>query len=193
MNSKTKREKMKCAPEIGRGDRMAKRVRVAASLVALSVAGIGCYQAATAKQAELPKESYERPPEHAFSSSDYVFKPNQMISFYDVPGEFGHAMEGGQYGFSSLSFIITETQPGGGPPLHVHEHEEAHVVLEGKVSYVIGNQRFTVEGPYVVKIPAGVPHTFVNAGTRPLRLIGVLPADHIVWKSLGPNPLVKKR
>lgn len=102
-------------------------------------------------------------------------------------------MEGAQYGFQSLSFIITETQPGGGPPLHVHECEEAHVLLEGKASYMIGDQRFTVKGPYVVKIPAGVPHTFVNAGAQPLRLIGVLPAGHIVWKALGPNPLVNKR
>jgi mannose-6-phosphate isomerase-like protein (cupin superfamily) len=162
-------------------------------LVALSVAGIGCRQAATAKQADLPKESYERQPAQPFSSSDYVFKPNQMVSFYDVPGEFGHAMEGAPYGFQSLSFIITETQPGGGPPLHVHECEEAHVLLEGKATYVLGDQKFTVEGPYVVKIPAGVPHTFVNAGNQPLRLIGVLPADRIRYKELGPNPLVKKR
>ena len=163
------------------------------ALIALSVAGTGCHHAATAKQVELPKESYERQPEQPFNSSDYVFKPNQMTSFYDVPGEFGHAMEGAQYGFQSLSFIITETQPGGGPPLHVHECEEAHVLLEGTATYVLGNQKFTVKGPYVVKIPAGVPHTFINAGNQPLRLIGVLPAGRIVWKELGPNPLTKKR
>ena len=114
--------------------RLAGGVAVAAALVALSVAGIGGRQAATAKEADLPKESYERQPEQPFSSSDYVFKPSQMISFYDVPGEFGHAMEGAPYGFESLSFIITETQPGGGPPLHVHESEEAHVLLEGKAT-----------------------------------------------------------
>jgi hypothetical protein len=114
--------------------RLAGGVAVAAALVALSVAGTGCREAATAKEPELPKESYQRQPEQSFSSSDYVFKPNQMISFYDVPGEFGHAMEGAPYGFESLSFIITETQPGGGPPLHVHESEEARVVLEGKAT-----------------------------------------------------------
>ena len=157
------------------------------------MAGIGCRQAAMAKQEELPKESYVRQAEQPFSSSEYVFKLNQMISFYDVPGEFGHAMEGAQYGFESLSFIITETQPGGGPPLHVHECEEAHVLLEGKATYMIGDQKFTVEGPYVVNIPAGVPHTFVNAGSQPLRLIGVLPASRIHYKELGPNPLAKKR
>ena len=166
---------------------------VAAALATLQVTTVGCSQAARAKQADLPKESYERKPEQAFSSSDLVFKPNQMISFYDVPGEFGHAMEGGEYGFRSLSFIITETQPGGGPPLHVHECEEAHVLVDGKASYVIGNRKFTVEAPYVVKIPANTPHTFVNAGTSPLRLIGVLPENHIMWKALGPNPLVKQQ
>jgi len=185
-------ETRKRATHMGQRDRIAKRVAVAATLVALSVAGIGCRQAAMAKQEELPKESYVRQAEQPFSPSDYVFKLNQMISFYDVPGEFGHAMEGAPYGFESLSFIITETQPGGGPPLHVHECEEAHVLLEGKATYMIGDQRFTVEGPYVVKIPAGVPHTFVNAGTQPLRLIGLFPTGHILYKELGPNPLVKK-
>lgn len=116
-----------------------------------------------------------------------------MISFYDVPGEFGDAREGAPYGFQSLSLIITETQPGGGPPLHIHESEEAHVLLEGKVSYVIGDQRFTVEGPYVAKVPAGVPHAFVNAGTKPLRVIATFPTSHIEFRELGPNPLVKKR
>ena len=142
---------------------------------------------------ELPKQSYERQPEQSFNFSDYVFKLNQMPSFYDVPGEFGHTMEGAQYGFGSLSFILTETQPGGGPPLHVHDTEEAHVLLEGAAIYVIGDQKFTVEGPYVVKIPAGVPHTFLNVGSQLFHLIGVFPAGRISYKELGPNPLVKKR
>jgi len=67
------------------------------------------------------------------------------------------------------------------------------VLLEGKATYVIGDQKFTVEGPYVVKIPARTPHTFVNAGRQPLRLVGILPASRIVWKEVGPNPLVKER
>ncbi len=101
--------------------------------------------------------------------------------------------EGAPYGFESLSFIITETQPGGGPPLHVHECEEAHVVLEGKATYLLGDQKFTIEGPYILKIPAGVPHTFVNAGTKPLRLIAAFPTNHIEFRELGPNLLVKER
>ena len=36
---------------------------------------------------------------------------------------------GEDYGFDRLSFVLTETQPNGGPPLHTHTVEEGHVVL----------------------------------------------------------------
>src|SRR4030095_13546763 len=69
----------------------------------------------------LPSESYVRPPAVAHSDSDYVIKLENMTSFYDMPGEAGYGMDGADYGFQSLSFIMTETHPGGGPPLHTHE------------------------------------------------------------------------
>lgn len=75
---------------------------------------------ATARR-PLPAQSYERSPEVPFDRSDYVVRLKQMKSFYDVPGEFGHLMDGEDYGFESLSFILTETHPNGGPPLHTHE------------------------------------------------------------------------
>jgi mannose-6-phosphate isomerase-like protein (cupin superfamily) len=140
--------------------------------------------------AALPTESYIREPEEQFSPTDEVFRFSQLTSFYDVPGEFGHILEGRQYGFESLSFIVTEAHPGGGPPLHTHTCEEAHIVLAGTMAYVLGDQRFTVAGPYVVKIPAGVPHTFLNLGDQPVRLIAVFPEKVLGWEELGPNPLL---
>ena len=100
-----------------------------------------------------PRESYSRPPDAPFTRSDYVIKINQMSSFYDKPGEFGYAIHGEEYGFDRLSFVLTETQPNGGPPLHTHTVEEAHVVLSGRVSYVIGDRRLTADGPYVARVP----------------------------------------
>ena len=79
----------------------------------------------------LPTKSYERTPEEPFNRSDYVVKLKQMTSFYDVPGEAGYFINGEDYGFDALSFILTETHPGGGPPLHTHDSEESHVVLHG--------------------------------------------------------------
>jgi mannose-6-phosphate isomerase-like protein (cupin superfamily) len=140
----------------------------------------------------LPAESYERPPEMAFDRSDYAVKLKQMSSFYDVPGEAGIFIDGEDYGFESLSFIMTETHPNGGPPLHTHESEEAHVVFRGSVEYIIGGRRFSVEGPYIVRVPAGVPHTFVNIGKESLNLTAVLPTKRLTYKVVGANPLVKK-
>ena len=115
-----------------------------------------------------------------------------MEAFYDVPGELGYIAEGQRYGFESLSFIITETQPGGGPPLHVHETEEAHVLLEGEVEYVIGERRFRATGSYLARVPPGVAHTFANRGKCPFNLLAVFPAQRLSYKEIGPNPLVQR-
>lgn len=140
----------------------------------------------------LPSASFEKPPEEQCDRSSYAISPRQMTSFYDVPGEYGYFFSGRSCGFESLSFIITETHPHGGPPLHTHKTEEAHVVLSGTMDYVVGNQRFTVKGPYVARVPAGVPHTFANGGTTPLNLVAVFPTPEIDWTPIGPNPLVEQ-
>ena len=145
-----------------------------------------------------PAKSYEKAPQRPPNPAEYAIKLDQMASFYDVPGEFGHVMLGKEHGFKQLSFIITETRPGGGPPLHTHDTEEAHIVLSGSASYLIEDpatkqrKRFTVRGPYIVRIPAGHPHTFINAGKQSLNLIGALPDSDVSYRELGPNPLIKR-
>jgi hypothetical protein len=41
-------------------------------------------------------------------------------------------------------------------------------------------------------VPAGVAHTFVNAGTTPLNVIAVFPTSELDWTPIGPNPLGEK-
>lgn len=141
---------------------------------------------------ELPAESYERPPEAAFEPGNLVIRLQQMTSFYDAPGEAGYLMSGREYGFDGLSFILTETHPNGGPPLHTHLVEEAHVVLSGTMHYVVGDQRFIAKAPFVARVPAGVPHTFINAGSTPLNIIAVFPSSQLDFTEVGPNPLVSE-
>lgn len=137
-----------------------------------------------------PAESYVHPPRVAPSPEGHVFVREQMVHFYDVPGEYGYVVEGRDHGFARLSIITTETHPGGGPPLHRHDEEEAHVIQQGNYRVLIGEQQFDVSGPAVVRIPAGVPHTFVNTGKEVLRVVGILPADTLSYEELGPNPLL---
>jgi mannose-6-phosphate isomerase-like protein (cupin superfamily) len=140
----------------------------------------------------LPKESFEKPPVEPLEPGSLVIKPANMTSFYDHPGEAGYFAMGEEYGFNSLAFVITETHPHGGPPLHTHSFEEAHVLLSGTIEYIVDGQRFTVTAPYIARVPAGAPHTFINAGSNPLNLIGVFPTNKPDYEPIGPNPLVSR-
>ncbi|MDD8018853.1 MAG: cupin domain-containing protein, partial [Bacteroidota bacterium] len=137
-------------------------------------------------QEKLPEKDFTHPPEKPHDPNAPYFNFNQLDHLYRVPGEFTYRLTGDQYGFDALSFIITETHPGGGPGLHVHDVEEAHVLIEGTAEYRIGDTTFTVQAPYVAKVPAGVPHTFINAGSKMFNLIAVFPSKHPTTKRIGP-------
>lgn len=140
-------------------------------------------------KARLPCQPFTDPPEKAHDPSMNVFAFDQLEHYYRVPGEFTYRLTGDQYGFETLSFIVTETHPGGGPGLHVHDTEEAHILLEGTAQYRIGDKTFTVNAPYIAKVPAGVPHTFINVGAEPFNLVAVFASKHPNTERIGPNPL----
>ena len=142
-------------------------------------------------QDKLPDKDFTHPPDKPHDPAALFYTFDQLDYYYRVPGEFTHRLTGDQYGFESLSFIITETHPGGGPGLHVHDTEEAHVLLEGTAQYQIGDKTFIVQAPYVAKVPAGVPHTFINAGSKTFNLIAVFASKHPSTKRIGPNPMIR--
>lgn len=72
----------------------------------------------------------------------------------------------------------------------MHDTEEAHVLLEGSAQYRIGDKTFKVQAPYVAKVPAGVPHTFINAGRKQFNLIAVFASKHPNTRRIGPNPMI---
>jgi len=41
--------------------------------------------------------------------------------------------------------------------MHTHAGEEAHVLLEGRILYALGDDIFSIAGPYIVNIPPMVP------------------------------------
>jgi quercetin dioxygenase-like cupin family protein len=81
-------------------------------------------------------------------------------------GEYVHVMEGYKNGYQNLVIGITETFPGGGPPMHTHKGEESHVLLEGTILYALGDTLFTITAPYVINIPPMVPHACNNIGEK---------------------------
>jgi quercetin dioxygenase-like cupin family protein len=68
--------------------------------------------------------------------------------------------------------------PGGGPPPHVHSREEeAFYVLEGEITFQIGDKRIVATAGMFANMPVGTPHSFKNERDKPAKmLISVAPA-----------------
>ena len=68
--------------------------------------------------------------------------------------------------------------PGGGPPLHVHSWEdEGFYVLEGEITFTIGDKRLVASAGMFANMPVGTPHSFKNESSKPAKmLISVAPA-----------------
>ncbi len=68
--------------------------------------------------------------------------------------------------------------PGGGPPPHVHSREEeGFYILEGEVTFHVGDQRIVATPGVFANMPVGTPHSFKNESGKLARmLISVAPA-----------------
>jgi quercetin dioxygenase-like cupin family protein len=82
-----------------------------------------------------------------------------------------------------VSLMLAELQPGEGPALHRHAYDEAFTIGEGHAAFTIDGTVIEADPGQVVLIPAGIPHSFMNAGTEVLRLtaIHVAPKVEIEW------------
>jgi quercetin dioxygenase-like cupin family protein len=112
---------------------------------------------------------------------DFALSKSDLDVINPGPGEFVHVMEGQRHGYDNLTIGITYTAPGGAPPMHTHKGEESHVLLKGqKILYALGDKIFVKEGPYIVNIPPGVPHSFQNLDDEVAELVVIFPTN--VWE-----------
>ncbi|HEX5368075.1 MAG TPA: cupin domain-containing protein [Dehalococcoidia bacterium] len=73
---------------------------------------------------------------------------------------------------SRLSVVEFVLNPGvGGPPLHIDSHDEVFYVLEGGLTFQLGEKVVESERGGVVCAPRGVPHTFENREATAARLL----------------------
>jgi quercetin dioxygenase-like cupin family protein len=62
--------------------------------------------------------------------------------------------------------------PGGGPPSHVHSREEeGFYVLEGEITFFVGDQRLVASAGMFPNMPVGTPHSFKNESGKPARML----------------------
>jgi len=91
-----------------------------------------------------------------------------------------HELEGYLHGGVPVCLIFFDGPPGSGPRLHRHPYAEVFVVLEGQATFTVGDETIEAKGGQIVIAPAGVPHTFVNTGTGPLRQLDIHTSDRFV-------------
>jgi quercetin dioxygenase-like cupin family protein len=88
----------------------------------------------------------------------------------------------------------------GGPPLHHHDFDEAFYVLEGELTFQLGDDVFTRGPGELAFAPRGAHHTFANLSGAPARqLLVCTPAgferyfDQMAAKQAGVDPPVSAR
>ena len=62
--------------------------------------------------------------------------------------------------------------PGGGPPPHVHHREEeGFFLLEGELTFHVGDRRTVAKAGAFANMPVGIEHAFKNEGETPARML----------------------
>ncbi len=74
---------------------------------------------------------------------------------------------GGRYSMFEATVL-----PGGGPPPHIHRREdETFYVLEGEITFQIGDERRVAKSGAFVHMPIGNLHAFKNETNQPAKML----------------------
>lgn len=69
----------------------------------------------------------------------------------------------------------TRVQPGGGPPPHIHHREdESFFVLDGEVTFTLGDRKVVAKAGSFIQGPRGIPHAFKNESGASARMLILL-------------------
>ena len=73
-----------------------------------------------------------------------------------------------------FTFGIIEIAPGRELESHVHtDEDDAFYILEGKMTFILGDQRVAAPPGTFVLVPPGVAHGFHNEHTLPVRMLNI--------------------
>ncbi len=115
----------------------------------------------------------------------YWVRGNEVEVREAAPGIKNQVLIDGRPGVESKHVALVKAcyAPGVSFAAHVHEVEEAFIVVEGQALSVINGQSCLLRAGDAALVPAGAPHTLSNASqTDDLVVIGAFAANKIVRK-----------
>jgi quercetin dioxygenase-like cupin family protein len=98
-------------------------------------------------------------------------QPDEGPTFSAVGDVYRILATGAQTGGA---YALTEARvlPGGGPPPHIHQREdEAFFVLDGEITFWLGDRRVVARAGSFIQGPRGVSHAFKNESSSPARML----------------------
>jgi mannose-6-phosphate isomerase-like protein (cupin superfamily) len=100
----------------------------------------------------------------------YLLRPGEGASVWSLGGRFTVkvAAEDSEDRFAFVEALAFETTE---PPLHIHHHEdEAWYVLDGKMTFYVGEEVLEATAGSFVYAPRGLAHSF-TVDTEPTRVL----------------------
>lgn len=88
---------------------------------------------------------------------------------------------GAGHGFTSIFLSEIRMAQAAAIPLHVHPIEEAFVVLEGNMTFRLGDETIEVGPNSTVRIPPGTPHGVRNDQAAPARAYTAAPWNNATF------------
>ncbi|WP_247237815.1 cupin domain-containing protein [Telluribacter sp. SYSU D00476] len=111
-----------------------------------------------------------------------------------IPGALFHFLAKGEDTGNRHALLKIDVQPGAEPPEHTHAHEdEAYYILDGKITFKVGDEFFEASTGDYVFLPKEVSHTFQVKSEVARVLMWISPAglDQWFWDNSAPAPDMK--
>jgi quercetin dioxygenase-like cupin family protein len=110
-------------------------------------------------------------------SNQFVYIRADAGEAYWVMGDMFTYLVTGEKSGGSYFTLLAGVQPNAGPPPHVHHLEdEQFYVLDGELTFSVGDQTFQVQAGDFVHIPRETVHSFKNGGMPSRLLVTFSPA-----------------
>jgi quercetin dioxygenase-like cupin family protein len=105
----------------------------------------------------------------------YALEPGASLEDLDMGGGSVLSMRVTAEQSNGSVTVIEGVVERGGPPLHVHDHEdEVVIVLDGELTYQVGDERGALTAGGLLWFPRAVPHAVANLSGRACRFVTVV-------------------